>query len=203
MSARQQKTVLVTGFSPFPGAPVNPTERLMRRLPARLGAFRPGVRFVFHVLPTTWAGRQEVTERLRQEIRPDAIVHFGVDSSRRTINIETRAVNRAIRVRPDAAGVAPARPELAAGPERFRTSTLPAAALLKATQSSGAPAALSSNAGTYLCNATLWDSIGSGIPSIFVHVPALPRGSRDTRPAYAVVEEAAVRILRELARRLK
>jgi len=203
MNTRQQKTVLVTGFSPFPGAPVNPTERLMHRLPARLGAFRSGVLFVFHVLPTTWAGRQEVTEGLRHDIRPDAIVHFGVDGSRRTINIETRAVNRAILVRPDAAGAAPAQPELETGAERFRTSTLPASALCEAARSGGAPARLSRNAGTYLCNATLWDSIGSGIPSIFVHVPALPRGSQDTRPAYPVVEEAAVRILKELTRRLR
>ncbi|MHA7772089.1 pyroglutamyl-peptidase I [Roseibium sp. M-1] len=203
MSAAKQKTILVTGFSPFPGAPVNPTERLMRRLPARLGVHKSGVRFVFHVLPTTWAGRQEVTEWLRQELRPDAIVHFGVDGSRRTVNIETRAVNKAIRVRPDALGLSPARPELAAGTERVRAATLPACALRSAAEAGGAPARLSTNAGTYLCNATLWDSIGSGIPSIFVHVPALPKGPRDTRPAYPVVEEAAVRILRELARRLR
>jgi pyroglutamyl-peptidase len=203
MSEDKRKTVLVTGFSPFPGAPVNPTERLMCRLPHRIGTHLSLVRFVFHVLPTTWAGRQEVTERLRKEIRPDAIVHFGVDGSRRTINVETRAVNRAVRVRPDAAGFAPARPELANGSERYRRSTLPAAALRRAAEASGAPVRLSANAGTYLCNATLWDSIGSGIPSIFVHVPSLPKGPRDTRPAYPVVEEAAVRILRELARRLR
>ncbi|MCX2722198.1 peptidase C15 [Roseibium salinum] len=199
---RRVRTILVTGFSPFPGAPVNPTERLMHRLPRRLGKHQCGVEFVFHVLPTTWAGRRDVTDRLRLDIRPDAIVHFGVDGTRRTLNIETRAINRAVRVRPDAMGRAPERPELAPSGERIRRSTLPGRALCRAALAARAPAALSDNAGTYLCNATLWDSIGSGIPSIFVHVPALPRGPRDSRPPYHLVEDAAVRLLQETARRL-
>lgn len=197
------KTLLVTGFSPFPGAPINPAERLMQRLPKRLGKHQFDVEFVFRVLPTTWAGRTEVTEKLREELQPDAIVHFGVDGSRRTVNVETRAVNRAIRVRPDALGLSPDRPELELDRERHRLTSLPASALRNAALSGGAPAKLSNDAGTYLCNATLWDSLGSGIPSIFVHVPSLPRGKRDTRPSYPVIEEAAVRLLQETARRLR
>ncbi len=200
---KPDRTILVTGFSPFPGAPVNPTERLVRRLPKRIGHHRSGVAFVFRVLPTTWAARQDVTDVLRRDLQPDAIVHFGVDGSRRTLNVETRAVNRATRVRPDASGTAPERPELRPGQERSRTATLNARALRDAAATDGAPVQLSLDAGTYLCNATLWDSIGSGIPSIFVHVPSLPRGPRDRRPSYPEVEEAAVRLLREAARRLR
>ncbi|MCV0428267.1 MAG: peptidase C15 [Roseibium sp.] len=203
MKLNAKKTVLVTGFSPFPGAPVNPTERLMKRLPKRLGVHQFDVDFAFHVLPTTWVGRQEVTSRLRDTIQPDAIVHFGVDGTRRTINIETRALNRAILVRLDSVGQSPGRPELDPGGKRVRNATLSAGPLRDAALTGGAPTRLSTNAGTYLCNATLWDSVGSGIPSIFVHVPALPRGPRDTRPSYPVIEEAAVRLLQETARRLR
>jgi len=200
--ADARKTVLVTGFTPFPGAPVNPTQHLMAALPERLDELPSSVHFAFHVLPTTWAGRQEVTDKLRRELAPDAIVHFGVDGTRPAINIETRAVNRAEQVRPDAAGEIAPDAELSAGAEAMRQSTLPADALCSAARSAGAPADLSEDAGTYLCNATLWDSIGSGIPSIFVHVPALPESPGDERPAFAVVEAAAVRILEEVARRL-
>ncbi|WP_269581379.1 pyroglutamyl-peptidase I family protein [Roseibium sp. Sym1] len=202
MTAEGWKTVLVTGFRPFPGAPVNPTEHLMQSLPGRLGEVTSTVRFVFHVLPTTWAGRHEVTGKLRRDIRPDAIVHFGVDGTRSTLNIETRAVNRAEQVRPDAAGETAPAAQLASGAEETRMSTLPAGALCEAARAAGAPVELSADAGTYLCNATLWDSIGSGIPSIFIHVPALPESPNDKRPAFAVVETAAVRILEEVARRL-
>lgn len=200
---RASKTILVTGFTPFPGAPVNPTEQLMRRLSKRLGKHQSGVEFVFEVLPTTWAGRQEVTSKLREEIRPDAIVHFGVDGTRRTLNVETRAVNRATRIRTDADGKSPTRPELEPGNERARSATLPARALLEAAQTAGVPSSLSTNAGTYLCNATLWDTLGSGAPSIFIHVPSLPKGRHDKRPSYAAIEEAAVRLLKETARRLR
>ena len=126
-----------------------------------------------------------------------------VDGGRRTVNIETRAVNRAVRVRLDADGKAPLRPELTLSTERARLSTLPANALRLAAACAGAPARISRDAGTYLCNATLWDALGSGIPSIFVHAPALPKGRRDTRPSYPLIEEAAVRILRETAKRLR
>ncbi|MEO0978324.1 MAG: peptidase C15, partial [Pseudomonadota bacterium] len=129
-----RKTILVTGFSPFPGAPVNPTQQLMARLPKRLGTHQLGIDFVFKVLPTTWAGRHDVTSRLRAGLSPDAIVHFGVDGTRRTMNIETRAVNRATRVRPDAAGVSLAKPELGAQTERARLSGLPARALRDAAR---------------------------------------------------------------------
>jgi pyroglutamyl-peptidase len=196
------KTILVTGFEPLPGMPVNPTALLMERLPRRLAATSRGGRFHFETLPTTWAGRFEVTDRLRKELSPDAIVHFGVDGSRRTINIEARAVNRATRVKPDARGAHAETALLEPGEERARTSTLPIRALHQAAVRSGLPVALSRDAGTYLCNATLWDSIGSGIPSVFVHVPSLPRGRFDTRLSLQQMEQAAIQILEETRRRV-
>lgn len=196
------KTVLVTGFEPFPGMPVNPTALLMERLPRRLAPERRGTRFHFETLPTTWAGRTEVAARLRHDLSPDAIVHFGVDGSRRTINIETRAVNRATRVKPDAFGVHAETARLEPGGEEARTSTLPVRALREAAARSGLPVALSRDAGTYLCNATLWDSIGSKIPSVFVHVPPLARGRGDTKPSPRQIEQAAILILEEIRRRI-
>jgi len=196
------KTVLVTGFEPFPGMPVNPTALLMERLPRRLARELRGTRFHFETLPTTWAGRTEVAAGLRRDLSPDAIVHFGVDGSRRTINIETRAVNRATRVKPDARGAHAATARLEPGAEEARYSTLPVRALHEAAARSGLPVALSRDAGTYLCNATLWDSIGSGIPSVFVHVPPLQRGRSDTRLSLQQIEQAAILILQETRRRI-
>ncbi len=182
--------------------PVNPTAPLIDRLPKRLASQIPGVRFHFARLPTTWAGRQSVTARLREKLKPDAIVHFGVDGSRRGINIETRAVNRATRIKPDANGQHAAGGPLEPHAPAARSATLPVKALKNAAGRSGAKVSLSRDAGTYLCNATLWDSIGSGIPSVFVHVPPLPRGRADTRPSLQQVEAAAVQILKEAARQL-
>lgn len=195
------KTILVTGFEPFPGTPINPTALLVDRLPRRLPAQR-NVRFVFHRLPTTWSARLDTTAVLRRDLQPDAIVHLGVDGTRRNINVETRAVNRQTRIRPDAKGEharhAPIDP---AGP-LARFSSLPVRALRDAAARSGAPVALSRNAGDYLCNATLWDSIASGIPSVFIHVPSIQRGPYDRHMPFLKIEEAVLQILREVARRI-
>ncbi|MEJ8473870.1 peptidase C15 [Roseibium algae] len=196
------KTILVTGFEPFPGASINPTALLIARLPKRLPASIGEVRFHFARLPTTWAARHSVTDKLRRTLQPAAIIHFGVDGSRRGINVETRAVNCATRVKPDAVGEHASLPHLNSNGPSSRSSTLPVRTLREAASRSGAPVSLSRDAGTYLCNATLWDSIGSGIPSVFVHVPPLPRGRFDKRPCLQQVEAAAVQILREIARRI-
>ncbi|MEP4031914.1 pyroglutamyl-peptidase I [Roseibium polysiphoniae] len=195
------KTILVTGFEPFPGMPINPTAQLIARLPRRLTP-RAGIRFEFVRLPTTWAGRQTVTEQLRKDLKPSAIIHFGVDGTRRGINIETRAVNRATLVKPDAEGHHAAPGPLEQDAPAAKASTLPVRALRDAAARSGVPVSLSHDAGTYLCNATLWDSISSGIPSVFIHVPPLPRGKFDTRPSLQDIEAAAVQILSEVARRI-
>ncbi|WP_417684788.1 peptidase C15 [Roseibium sp.] len=195
------KTLLVTGFEPFPGMPVNPTSLLVERLPKRLPSVRD-VEFRFALLPTTWSGRKEVTDALRSTLAPAAIVHLGVDGRRRTINVETRAVNRATRIRPDADGQHAETPFLdRTGPSQ-RQSTLPARALQQAALRTGVPARLSVDAGDYLCNATLWDSIASGIPSIFIHVPSLPRGRFERRPSLQRVEAGVAAILIETARRI-
>ncbi|WP_417669382.1 peptidase C15 [Roseibium sp.] len=195
------KTILVTGFEPFPGMPVNPTALLIERLPRRVARHR-GTEFRYNLLPTTWSARETVTARLREEIAPSAIVHLGVDGQRRTVNVETRAVNRATRVRPDADGLHAGTTPLDPSGPHARFSSLPVRALRDAAARSGVPANISRNAGDYLCNATLWDSIASGIPSVFIHVPSLPRSKTDPRPSLQRIEAGIVQILKEVANRI-
>lgn len=196
------KTVLVTGFSPFPGTPINPTSLLVQRLKKRLPHHMGTVRFHYAILPTTWAGRQEAAGPLRRDLKPDAIVHFGADGSRPQINVETHAVNRATQMKPDAIGAMAPSLHLETSAPASRMITLAPQPLLAALKATGVKAQLSNDAGIYLCNATLWDSIGSGIPSIFVHVPNLSQGKADKRLALADLERAASTLLRTLARGL-
>ncbi|EFO28993.1 peptidase C15, pyroglutamyl peptidase I [Roseibium sp. TrichSKD4] len=196
------KTLLATGFSGFPGMPVNPTERLMGRLPKRLPAHIHGVRFCYAVLPPEWRAREERTQHIIKKVDPVAVVHFGVDGSQRSINIETLARNWASTTRADAAGdVAPHRLLAKAGTPN-RRATLPVRSLQKSARRSGVDVRLSNNAGDYLCNATLWDTLGTGRQAVFVHVPSLPRGRYENRPSYHSVETAAVYLLSDLALKL-
>ena len=196
------KTILVTGFSGFPGMPINPTATLMQRLPKRLPSCVHGVSFRYAVLPPEWRARESVTQALIRDIDPDCVVQFGVDGKRRAINIETLARNWASTIRADSAGDVAPSALLAPAGTPDRPSTLPVQHMQQAASRSGVDVRLSDNAGDYLCNATLWDTLGTGRPAVFVHVPAFPRGRFENRPAYHAVEDAAVYMLRDLALRL-
>ena len=171
-------TILITGFGPFPGAPFNPTEPLVMELARR--QHPAGVRRVAHVFRVSYeAVDQELPELLARE-RPDALVMFGLAGRTKHLRIETRARNALTRLLPDAAGYIPATATIL--PEAPSTLPLrvPAQRLLMAARSAGVPAAVSRDAGRYLCNYLCWratEAACNGGPRIaaFVHVPIVRR----------------------------
>jgi pyroglutamyl-peptidase len=170
-------TLLIIGFGPFPGAPDNPSGALVRRL-ARLR--RPafsGVRRIAHVFPTSYAAVERELPALLARHRPDALLMFGLATRTRHLRIETRARNRASAIFPDADRRKPAGLRLSAGGPDVRPVRAPVASLLQAVRATGARAALSRDAGRYLCNALLWRALEAearaGMPRVtaFVHIP--------------------------------
>src|ERR1700719_1889149 len=86
-------TILITGFGPFPGAPINPTGPLVIELARRRSPALRHIRRIAHVFPTSYAAvDRELPELLARE-RPDVLVMFGLASRRRLIRVETRARN--------------------------------------------------------------------------------------------------------------
>jgi pyroglutamyl-peptidase len=170
-------TILLTGFGPFPGAPFNPTGPLVTELArARI----PGVRHsrrVAHVFSTSYAAVDRELPALLARERPDALVMFGLASRRRHITIETRARNALTRAAPDASGHVSAASLIAPGARAALSLHGPALRLVAAVCAAGIPAALSSDAGNYLCNYLCWRAGEAaereGIPRVvaFVHVP--------------------------------
>jgi pyroglutamyl-peptidase len=172
-------TLLVTGFGPFPGAPENPTEALVRKLvdaqPETFGA--ADLRAV--VLPTEYRRSWSILRRLYARLAPDVVVHFGLSARADAIAIERAARRRCASDRPDAVGFTPRR-GLArrSGPETL-ASAFPVDCIVAALLEAGFPAAASDDAGDYVCNATLYRSLAEPAPSArrigFVHVP--PEGA--------------------------
>lgn len=168
--------LLVTGFGPFPGAPENSTETLVRNL-----ATEPSERFGASalralVLPTDYRRSWPTLRRAQARFAPDIVLHFGLAMRARSLILERVAHKRIHPDRPDAAGFAPAS-GLArrTGPETI-ASTLPVNAIHAALEQAGFPVSLSDDAGEYVCNATLYRSLhsaGSGRSRVvgFVHVP--------------------------------
>jgi pyroglutamyl-peptidase len=173
-------TILVTGFGPFPGAPFNPTGPLVKRL-ARLR--RPSladVKIVGYVFPTSYAAVDRDLPILIARHKPDALLMFGLAPRAKAIRIETRARNT-VALLPDAGRAALNRRAIAAGGSGTKALSAPARALLAAARAARVPAALSHDAGRYLCNYLCWRAAeaaakpGGPQAAAFIHVPRVRR----------------------------
>jgi pyroglutamyl-peptidase len=171
------KHVLLTGFEPFAGEKVNPSELVARSFEGRSIAGRPLAVRVFPV-ETHSAG-----ERLRAavgEASPDIVICLGQAGGRNAVAIERVAVNVLDFKQPDNAGVVRRNDPIVPGGPDARLSPLPFGEILTAWGANGIPGYVSNSAGTYLCNQVLYEALGiaeSLTPPVvagFVHLPYLP-----------------------------
>src|SRR5258708_16483806 len=94
--------ILITGFGPFPGAPYNPTQPLVKRLlrlrrPAFSDVERTG-----HIFPVTYKAVDRELPQLLAKYRPQALLMFGLANRTPFVRIETRARNAVTTLWPDA-----------------------------------------------------------------------------------------------------
>jgi pyroglutamyl-peptidase len=169
------RTILITGFGRFHGAPVNPSGLMAKRLVRRRRPAFAATRRIAHVFATRYdAVDRELPALLKQE-KPDIVVMFGVATRSHRVRVEQRSRNR-IALFPDAGGHRPATRTIAPRREALR-NPLAVARLVKAARTAGVVAAPSRNAGAYLCNYVYWRALeaaarpdGPGLV-VFVHVP--------------------------------
>jgi pyroglutamyl-peptidase len=196
------RTILVTGFGPFPGAPHNPTVAVVKRLSM---IRRPHLRTIGHVFETSYAAVDRELPMLLKKYRPDALLMFGLHNRARTLRVETLARNVLGRVR-DAGGSVPRARAIAPGALHLAMRS-PARRLARAAERAGVRVMTSRDAGKYLCNYLSWRATQATARNglrlaAFVHVPpvsrrALRRGSRSFTPV--ALERAGRAILAELA----
>jgi len=205
-------TVLLTGFGPFPGAPSNPTGPLVQGL-ARLR--RPGLadlRLVPHVFPTSYRAVDRELPRRVAELKPDAVLMFGLSAKASCLQVETRARNAiSALTRDDAGQLPPATCILPGGPAALAFD-VPAARLALAARRMRVETVISRDAGRYLCNYLCWRAIESaarpGGPKLvaFIHVPRLGKNGwrmRDLLRGAEAILSAAVTETRRRSRMKK
>jgi pyroglutamyl-peptidase len=173
-------TIVITGFSAFPGAPFNPTEPLVQELARRRHPAFANVRRVSHVFRVSYEAVDRELPALLERERPDALIMFGLAVRSRHVRIETRARNTLTRAVPDVGGHLPLSGTILAGGPAALPLRAPAQRLLMAARSTGLPAALSRDPGHYLCNYLCWraaEAARCGAPRVasFIHVPYLHR----------------------------
>ncbi len=169
--------MLVTGFEAFGGHAVNPSLEVAKALDGR-AVGQAVVRSA--ILPVHHAEAAPQVSRLLDETDPLAVLHLGLAGGRARIAVERVAVNVMDYDTPDNAGYcARGEPCVAGGPAAY-FATLPVAAIVAALVTEGIPAYVSSTAGTYLCNQTMYGTLhrlaerGHPARAGFIHLPLLP-----------------------------
>jgi pyroglutamyl-peptidase len=141
------------------------------------------VRRVAHVFATSYDAVDRELPLLLGREQPDALLMFGLAARTRHLRIETQARNAVNCVIPDVAGHLPRAKVIASGAPASLALRTPAQRLVAAARAAGVPAALSRDAGGYLCNYLCWRASEEGRAAdgprliAFVHVPQVRRAN--------------------------
>lgn len=142
-------SVLVTGFDPFGGQPVNPSWMAVQALHGRVVV---GHRLIGAQLPTQFDHSLQVLRDLLHRHHPALVVCCGQAAGRTALSMERVAINVNDARIADNAGEQPVdTPVVAGGPAAYFT-TLPIKAMLVALLDEGINAEVSQTAGTFVCN---------------------------------------------------
>lgn len=150
-------TVLVTGFEPFAGAPVNPSGEVARRL-AELG--HPDCRIVADVLPVSFARAAPLLAAAIEAHDPDIVIALGLAETRHAITPERIAINLADARIADNDGDQPRDAAIEPSGPAARFSGLPVKAIAHDIASAGISAEVSLSAGSYVCNHLFYELMG-------------------------------------------
>ena len=216
MGADVPARILLTAFGPFPGMAANPSMRVVARIMAtQVRRFaRLGVTLETHVIPTIFAAIAPALADMMR-VPPDAALHVGVAGRRRHVSVESLARNAQTVLRQDAARRCALCRSIAKGAPALLASTFPAAQIAADGRRRGIDARLTTDAGDYVCNQTLFLSLlmagseSSPRPTGFIHIPRPRARSRRAcedaarkRPPLAQIEASVVEALLTMVRAL-
>jgi pyroglutamyl-peptidase len=165
---------LLTGFEPFAGSSLNPSQLIVAALAAKPST----ADMVFEVLPVEYRLAGERLSALIDQHKPHTVICIGQAEGRASISIETRAQNRDDANLADNSGETRTESHISPGGPSELSTTLPVDALLEQLASAGIPAVSSTSAGTFVCNHIFYvmqqQLEGSTVRSGFIHVPLVP-----------------------------
>ena len=190
------KTILITGFEPFGGMDLNPSQEIARQLNGHVIA---GRRVVGRILPCVFGAANVELRALLREFEPEIVLAVGQGDGRADITPERVAINVDDAPIPDNAGVQPVDRRIVAGGPAAYWSTLPIKAIVTALRAHEIPASVSQTAGTFVCNHVFYGlmhalrrRVGRGG---FIHVPWLPEQAKRGQPSLplpTMVEAVAI-----------
>jgi pyroglutamyl-peptidase len=167
--------ILLTGFEPFGGESVNPSQAIVAAIG---GTTVAGCDVFGETLPCEFGRAASALQGAIERHRPTLVLALGQAGGRADLSLERIAINVDDARIPDNAGASPVDlPVVAEAPAAY-FSTLPIKAMVAALRAAGLPASVSQSAGTFVCNHVFYalqhSLAGSGVRSGFMHLPLLP-----------------------------
>ena len=175
--------ILVTGFDPFGGEPINPAIESVKRLPDNIA----GAEIIKLEIPTVRKKSLEKIEKAINEHNPDVILSIGQAGGRFDISIERIGINLDDFRIPDNEGNQIIDEPIFPDGENSYFVKLPVKAMIQNVQKNNIPASVSYTAGTFVCNHVLYGVLYliekkyKGKKSGFIHIPFLPQQVVDKR----------------------
>jgi pyroglutamyl-peptidase len=177
--------ILLTGFEPFGGSDINPSEQVVKTLAQDPP---PGIQLTTAILPVDKENGPAHLLHTIQEHSPQAVLALGEARSRAVITIERVGLNLMDYSIPDNQGnQITDQPIIKDGSAAYFT-TLPTRAIKDALQKAGIPAQLSLSAGAFLCNQVIYTMLhylshhSPQTPAGFIHLPSLPQQIATDQP---------------------
>lgn len=175
--------ILVTGFDPFGGEPINPAIESVKRLPDNIA----GAEIIKLEIPTVRKKSLEKIEKAINEHNPDVILSIGQAGGRFDISIERVGINLDDFRIPDNEGNQIIDEPVFPDGENSYFVKLPVKSMVQNVQKNNIPASVSYTAGTFVCNHVLYgvmyliEKKYKGKKSGFIHIPFLPQQVVDKR----------------------
>jgi pyroglutamyl-peptidase len=171
--------ILVTGFSSFPGVPINPCEQVVEWISKKYS----NESVVVSILPVSYCRSATAVTGLIQAHCPDVVVELGVSNRTTGIRLERVGYNARNTQIPDVDGMHCAiQPIVHTLPYNFAKQTvLPIAALHEYLKASAQiEVSISVDPGRYVCNSLYWETLHQfpETPSLFIHIPPVDETNR-------------------------
>ncbi|SEC79942.1 pyroglutamyl-peptidase I [Paenibacillus sp. GP183] len=169
--------VLITGFEPFGGEPVNPSLEAVKLLATKTFT---NVEVITKKLPAVFHTSIRILRATMDEVKPDIVICVGQAGGRSDITVERVAINVDDAKIPDNEGNRPIDVSIIENGPAAYWSGLPIKAIVEKMREAGVPASVSQTAGTFVCNHTFYGLshlIATEYPGIrggFIHIPYLP-----------------------------
>lgn len=165
--------IMITGFDPFGGEPVNPAFEAIKLMPDEIG----GAQIVKLEVPTVFRKAGKTLEEGIEKELPDAVICVGQAGGRSGMSVEKVAINLQDARIPDNEGNQPIDEAIKEDGATAYFAAVPVKAMVAKMRENGIPAFVSYTAGTYVCNDLMYSLLylaDKKYPNIrggFIHVP--------------------------------